>query len=106
MGSVGDAYDNAMCESFLASLKCELLDRRSFATVREARREIFRFIEGFYNTRRLHSALGYVSPSKRGISWGESGGQCDGRPFGGGATAPGWMCVRVMGGTRPLALTR
>ena len=63
MGSVGDAYDNAMCESFFASLECELLDRPSFATVREARREIFRFIEGFYNTRRLHSALGYVSPA-------------------------------------------
>ena len=63
MGSVGDAYDNAMCESFFATLECELLDRRSFAAVSEARREVFRFIEGFYNTRRLHSALGYESPA-------------------------------------------
>ena len=63
MGSVGDAYDNAMCESFFATLECELLDRRSFRTVAEARREVFGFIEGFYNTRRLHSALGYTSPA-------------------------------------------
>ena len=63
MGSVGDAYDNAMCESFFATLECELLDRRRFPTVAEARREVFSFIEGFYNTRRLHSALGYRSPA-------------------------------------------
>ena len=63
MGSVGDAYDNAMCESFFATLECELLDRRRFPTVAEARREVFSFIEGFYNTRRLHSALGYQSPA-------------------------------------------
>ena len=63
MGSVGDAYDNAMCESFFATLECELLDRRSFRTVAEARREVFSFIEGFYNTRRLHSSLGYRSPA-------------------------------------------
>ena len=47
MGSVGDAYDNAMCESFFATLECELLDRRQFPTVAEARREVFSFIEGF-----------------------------------------------------------
>ena len=63
MGSVGDAYDNAMCESFFATLECELLDRRQFPTVPEAQREVFSFIEGFYNTRRLHSALGYQSPA-------------------------------------------
>ena len=63
MGSVGDAYDNAMCESFFATLECELLDRRRFRTVAEARREVFSFIEGFYNTRRLHSSLGYRSPA-------------------------------------------
>jgi putative transposase len=62
MGSVGDCYDNAMCESFFATLECELLDRRSFRTHREARLAIFRFIEGWYNPRRLHSALGYQSP--------------------------------------------
>ena len=63
MGSVGDAYDNAMCESFFATLECELIWRRSFRTAAEARREVFGFIEGFYNTRRLHSALGYESPA-------------------------------------------
>ena len=63
MGSVGDAYDNAMCESFFATLECELIWRRPLRTAAEARREIFRFIEGFYNTRRIHSALGYESPA-------------------------------------------
>ena len=63
MGSVGDALDNALCESFFATLETELIDRRRFATQAEARREVFGFIEGFYNTRRLHSALGYVSPA-------------------------------------------
>ena len=63
MGSVGDAYDNAMCESFFATVECELLDRRYFPTMAGARREVFSFIEGFYNTRRLHSALGYKSPA-------------------------------------------
>jgi putative transposase len=63
MGSVGDAYDNAMCESFNATLECELLARRSFKTHREAALAIFDYIEGFYNTRRRHSALGYLSPN-------------------------------------------
>jgi putative transposase len=62
MGSVGDAYDNAMCESFFATLECELLDRRRFASRAEARIACFSFIEGFYNPVRLHSALGYRSP--------------------------------------------
>jgi len=62
MGSVGDAYDNAMCESFFATLECELLDRRRFASQAEARVACFSFIEGFYNPVRLHSALGYRSP--------------------------------------------
>ena len=64
MGSVGDCYDNAMCESFFASLECELIDRRSFQTLAEARLEVFDFIEGFYNTHRRHSALGQVSPCR------------------------------------------
>ena len=63
MGSVGDAYDNAMCESFFATLECELLDRSRFPTPADARRQVFGFIEGFYNTRRIHSALGYASPA-------------------------------------------
>ena len=47
MGSVGDAYDNALCESFFATLECELLDRRRFATQVEARLAVFDFIEGW-----------------------------------------------------------
>ncbi|MBG6146630.1 transposase InsO family protein [Labrenzia sp. EL_142] len=62
IGSVGDAYDNAMCESFFATLECELLDRRKFQTKAEARMAIFEFIEGWYNAARRHSALGNQSP--------------------------------------------
>lgn len=62
MGSVGDCFDNAMCESFFATLECELIDRGSFPTRVKARREVFEFIEGWYNTHRRHSALGYNSP--------------------------------------------
>lgn len=62
MGTVGDAYDNAMCESFFASLECELLDRYAFKTQTEARLAVFRYIEGWYNPHRRHSALDYQSP--------------------------------------------
>ena len=62
MGSVGDCFDNAMCESFFATLECELLDRRRFATKAEARMAIFEFIEGWYNPTRRHSSLGRISP--------------------------------------------
>jgi putative transposase len=62
MGSVGDAYDNAMCESFFATLECELLDRHRFRTQADARLAVFDFIEGWYNPRRRHSALDYLSP--------------------------------------------
>ncbi|MNK82807.1 IS2 transposase TnpB [compost metagenome] len=64
MGSVGDAYDNAMCESFFATLECELLMRSRFATHDHARRALFTWIEGWYNPHRLHSALGYRSPQE------------------------------------------
>lgn len=64
MGPVGDAYDNAMIESFFATLETELLDRVRFKTRRGARMEIFDFIEGFYNRHRLHSSLGYMSPKE------------------------------------------
>lgn len=62
MGSVGDCYDNAMCESFFATLECELIDRSTFRNHEQAHDAIFDFIEGFYNTQRRHSALGYYSP--------------------------------------------
>jgi putative transposase len=62
MGSVGDAYDNALCESFFATLECELLDRHRFRTQVEARLAIFDFIEGWYNPRRRPSSLDYLSP--------------------------------------------
>jgi putative transposase len=62
MGSVGDCYDNAMCESFFATLECELLDRSCFRTRAEARPAIFTFIEAWYNRRRRHESLGYLTP--------------------------------------------
>jgi transposase InsO family protein len=62
MGSVGDCFDNALCESFFATLECELLDRQTFPTPSDARLAVFQFIEGWYNPHRLHSALGYLSP--------------------------------------------
>ncbi len=62
MGSRGDAYDNAMAESFFATLECELLARRRFASHAEARLAIFRYVEGWYNPHRRHSALGQRSP--------------------------------------------
>lgn len=71
MGTVGDAYDNALCESFFATLECELLDRQSFATKSQARLAVFEFLEGWYNPHRRHSALGYASPveyEERGLA--------------------------------------
>jgi putative transposase len=62
MGSVGDAYDNAMAESFFASLECELLDRQYFHTRDQARAAIFSYLEGWYNTHRRHSSIEYLSP--------------------------------------------
>jgi putative transposase len=64
MGSVGDCFDNALCESFFATLECELLDRQRFRTPDEARRAVFDFIEGWYNLHRRHSSLGYLSPAE------------------------------------------
>ncbi len=63
MGSVGDCYDNAAAESFFATLKTELLSQRSWATRAEATTAIFDYIEAFYNRRRRHSTLDYLSPS-------------------------------------------
>ena len=63
MGRVGSAYDNALAESFIATLKTELLYRHSWPTRESARTAIFEYLEGFYNRYRLHSALGYRSPA-------------------------------------------
>jgi len=62
MGSVGDAYDNAMAESFFATLERELLSRRRFRSQAEARMAVFEWLEGWYNPHRRHSSLGYRSP--------------------------------------------
>jgi len=62
MGSVGDAYDNAMAESFFATLERELLSRRRFRSQAEAKMAVFEWIEGWYNPHRRHSSLGYRSP--------------------------------------------
>jgi len=64
MGSVADAYDNSMAESFVSTLKRELIHRHSWPSRRIARTAIFEYIETFYNPRRRHSALGNLSPSE------------------------------------------
>ncbi|HEX6679540.1 MAG TPA: IS3 family transposase [Gaiellaceae bacterium] len=63
MGSTGDAYDNAVAESFFATLKKELVNRRTWPTRKELIGEVFDYVEVFYNNRRRHSTLGYLSPS-------------------------------------------
>jgi putative transposase len=63
-GSVGDAYDNAMAESFFSTLETEVIARTTLKTKHQARDEMFSFIEGWYNPRRRHSALGYKSPQQ------------------------------------------
>jgi putative transposase len=74
MGSRGDCFDNAMAESFFATLECELLDRQTFHTQAQERLEVFDFIEGYYNTQRRHSSLslpgpGMQSPAKFELQW-------------------------------------
>jgi len=64
MGSKGDCFDNAVAESFFATLEKDLLRRRSFPTRQDARTAVFDYIETFYNPIRLHSTLGYVSPAE------------------------------------------
>ncbi len=63
LGSRGDGFDNAITESWFASLECEPLHRSVFRTHAQARTAIFDYVEGFYNTHRRHSALGYLSPA-------------------------------------------
>jgi len=69
MGSRGDAYDNALAESFFATLETELLMRRSFPNRGAARFAIFDYLEGFYNSHRRHSALGYLAPAQFERRW-------------------------------------
>ena len=69
MGSVGDAYDNALMESFWATLQSELLDRQTWPTRSSLRSEIFEYIEGFYNLRRAHSSLDMLSPNQFERRW-------------------------------------
>ena len=64
MGRRGDAFDNAVAESFFATLETELFDRSNFMSRDQARLGVFDFIEGFYNSKRRHSALGYLSPER------------------------------------------
>ncbi len=64
MGTVGDAYDNALCESFFGSLEAELIDRSAWKSHGEARLAVFGYVETFYNRTRRHSALGYLSPAE------------------------------------------
>jgi putative transposase len=64
MGSRGDAYDNAACESCIATLKVEWIKRHRYQSRDEARLSVFRYIETFYNPRRRHSSLGGISPDE------------------------------------------
>ena len=96
MGSVGDCYDNAMCESFFATLECELLDRVTLRTPSEARAAVFDFIEGWYNPTRRHSSLDYESPlafERRAAE----GGQTSRAAAIGPATATGTVELVVIG---------
>ena len=69
MGTIGDALDNAVAESFFSTLQAELLDRQEWATRTELRLAIFEYVEAFYNRRRLHSTLGYLSPTEFERNW-------------------------------------
>ena len=69
MGAAGNCYDNAMAESFFATLECELLQRVPFASRAQAEQELFVFVEAFYNRLRRHSALGYLSPVQFEQAW-------------------------------------
>jgi len=69
MSRTGNCYDNAAMESFFSTLKKELVFRQSYTTRSQARQDLFAYIEGFYNLRRLHSALGFLSPVEVELSY-------------------------------------
>jgi putative transposase len=69
MGSRSDAFDNALCESFFATLECELLDRQVFTSRSAARIALFDYIECWYNPHRRHSGLGQRSPAEFEHRW-------------------------------------
>ena len=64
MSRTGNCYDNAPMESFFHTLKVELVHQRRWATRDEARRDLFAYVEGYYNRARIHSALGYLTPEQ------------------------------------------
>lgn len=96
MGTVGDAYDNAMAESFFATLECELIDRRIWHTKREAKAAVFTWIETWYNPRRRHSALGYQSPINFEKVWASSNSSTQINPLPNGLTT---VCFAAMDNT-------
>ena len=69
MGSIGDCFDNGLAESFFATLQTELLDRHHWTTRDQLANAVFAYLEGFYNPRRRHSALGYLSPADYENAW-------------------------------------
>jgi len=74
MGSAGNAYDNALAEAFFATLETELLQRQAVLSRGAARVALFDYIEGFYNSHRRHSALGYLSPAEFERRWWDQSG--------------------------------
>ena len=67
MGSIGDCFDNGLAESFFATLQTELIDRHTWTTREQLANALFAYLEGFYNPRRRHSALGYLNPWLSGV---------------------------------------
>jgi putative transposase len=77
MGSVGDCYDNAMAESFFATLECELIDLTVFENRNQARLAVFDFIEAFYNPWRRHSSIANLSPAEYERRWQAKNHSCE-----------------------------
>lgn len=69
MGTVGDSYDNALMENFWSTLKVELIYRKDWATTEQLETELFLYVDGWYNTRRIQKRLGYRSPAQFEDAW-------------------------------------